>query len=252
MRRMSYSNLHGGRYRASLALILNRSLPMQLLLVCNSHCLHRSMSTPRIPPRLSLVLDSDKHAVADGDLGRALMAGAAWAHAETWNRFAPMVFGMAIRALGSESEAEDLVQEVFYRVFVKARTLNQPESLRSFIVSFAIRILKWELRSRKARSWLSFHQPEVFVDMVSASPDLESRDQLRKFYALLERLAPRDHLVFALRHLESMTVEEIASAMKLSTSTVKRSLQHAGKQMSRWIETDLDMVGLLDGKGWNR
>jgi RNA polymerase sigma factor (sigma-70 family) len=201
---------------------------------------------------LSLVPASDTQATDDADLGRALREGAAWAHAETWNRYAPMVFGMAVRALGSESEAEDFVQEVFYRVFVKARTLRQPESLRSFIVSFAIRILKWELRSRKARSWLSFHQPETFADLLSTSLDVESRELLRKLYALLERLSPRDHLVFALRHMESMTVDEIASAMELSASTVKRSLQHAGKQMSRWIETDLGMVGLLDGKGWKQ
>jgi RNA polymerase sigma factor (sigma-70 family) len=210
------------------------------------------MSTTRVPPRLSLVLDADKHAVDDGELGRALVAGAAGAPAETWNRFAPMVFGMAVRSLGSETEAEDLVQEVFYRVFLKARTLNQPDSLRSFIVSFAIRLLKWELRSKKARSWLSFHQPEHFVEMVSTTPDVESRDLLKKFYALLERLGSRDHLVFALRNLESMTVEEIATAMELSVSTVKRSLQRASKQMSRWIETDLGMAGLLDGKGWKR
>jgi RNA polymerase sigma factor (sigma-70 family) len=210
------------------------------------------MSAPRFPPRLSLVPESDRRAVDDGELGRALLAGAAWAHAETWSRFAPMVFGMAVRALGSESEAEDFVQEVFYRVFARAGTLRQPESLRSFIVSFAVRILKWELRSKKARSWLSFHQPETFADMASTSLDVESRDLLRKLYALLERLGSRDHLVFALRHMESMTVEEIATAMELSTSTVKRSLQHADKQVSRWIETDLGMVGLLDGKGWKR
>jgi len=212
------------------------------------------MSILRFHTPLSLVPSPNEknRGMSDADLARALGKGAAWAHAETWNRFAPQVFGMAIRALGSESDAEDFVQEVFYRVFSKARTLEKPESLRSFIISFAIRILKWELRTKKTRAWLSFHQPETFVDMSSETLDVESRDLLRRFYALLERLAPRDHLVFALRHLESMTVEEIATAMEISVSTVKRSLEHAGKQMSHWVETDLGMVGLSIGKGWKR
>lgn len=176
------------------------------------------------------------------------MAGAAWAYAETWNRFAPMVFGMAARTLGSESEAEDIVQEVFYRVLAKAKTLRNPESLHSFIVSFAIRILKWELRRKRARSWLSFHQPEVLVDLACETLDVESRDLLRRFYAFLARQAPRERLVLSLRCLESMTVEEIAKAMKISVSTVKRSLDCAKRELSHWIETDLEMVGLLDGK----
>jgi len=89
----------------------------------------------------------------------ALIAGETWAHAATWNRFAPLVFNMAWRALGSEEEAEDITQEVFYRLFARVKTLCKPESLRSFIVSFAIRILKWEFRRRRAGRWLTFFTP---------------------------------------------------------------------------------------------
>lgn len=210
------------------------------------------MSTHRPHVSLSLVVDADYRSVSDGDLARALIAGAAWATAETWNRFSPMVFMMAARTLGSESEAEDIVQEVFYRLFLRAKTLRDPDSLRSFVVSFAIRILKWELRRRRSRAWLSFQEPETFVDLASGTLDVESRDLLRRFYGHLNRLGSRDRLVFSLRFLESMTVDEVAQAMDLSMSTVKRSLDHASKKLTRWIGADAGMAGLLDGKGWKR
>jgi RNA polymerase sigma-70 factor (ECF subfamily) len=210
------------------------------------------MTTHRSHVSLSLVVGSDRHGSSDADLARALAAGATWATEETWNRFAPMVFLMAARALGSESEAEDIVQEVFYRLFLRAKTLRDPDSLRSFIVSFAIRILKWKLRCKRTLGWLSFQEPEAFVDLASGTLDIESRDLLRKFYGLLDRLAPRERLIFSLRHLESMTVDEVACAVNLSASTVKRSLENAGKRLSRWIGADPEMAGLLDGKGWNR
>ncbi len=187
--------------------------------------------------------------MADAELARGLIAGNAWATAETWRRFAPMVMMMAARALGSESEAEDLAQEVFHRVFRKAKALREPDRLRSYVFSFAVRVVKSELRRKLARSWLCFREPEVFVDLGSETMDVESRDLLRRFYGLLDRLSPRDRLVFALRHLERMTVEEIAASMELSPSTVKRSLVHATARLSRWLESDLGLVGLLDGKG---
>lgn len=208
--------------------------------------IHRS----HIP--LSLVVGPDRRGLSDGDVARGLLAGVGWAVAETWNRFAPMVLMMATRTLGSESEAEDIAQEVFYRVFRKAKTLREPDSLRAFVVSFAIRVLKTELRRKKTRSWLSFHQPEVFVDLAHQTQDVEARDLLRRFYALLDRLNARDRLVFALRHMERMTVEEIAATMELSMSTVKRSLGHATSRLSRWVGSDPGMASLLDGKGWNR
>jgi RNA polymerase sigma factor (sigma-70 family) len=72
---------------------------------------------------------------------------------------------------------------------------------------------------------------------------------LRKFYGLLERLAPRDRMVFVLRRVESMSVEEIAAAMEISESTVKRSLARASNRLSRWMD---DEPRLADGERWGR
>ena len=193
-----------------------------------------------------------RHEVSDHDLGSALIAGQDWAIAETWRRFAPGIFVLAKRTLGSESEVEDIAQEVFRRVFKKAGTLREPEALRSFVFSFAIRVLKTELRSRSARAWLSFCRPETLVALRTELIDVESRDLLRRFYALLNRLSPRSRLVFALRHLESMTLEEVAVHMQLSLSTVKRALSRATDQLSCWIEADAGLVCVLEEGGWRR
>jgi RNA polymerase sigma factor (sigma-70 family) len=113
-------------------------------------------------------------------------------------------------------------------------------------------VLRTELRRRKARAWLSFHQPETLVDVGAEDTDMVSRDLLRRFYALLDRLAPRHRLVFVLRHLESMTVEEVAAQMDLSISTVKRLLTRATDKLSCWIEANPDLVGFVDQKEWRR
>lgn len=201
---------------------------------------------------LTLVGDRARRDTSDADLARGLGDGEAWAIAETWHRFAPMVLTTAERCLGSRSEAEDVAQEVFYRVFRKARTLRDPNSLRSFVYSFALRTLRTELRRRKLRSWLSLSPPEEQPDVGCRAPDVESRDLLRRFHALLDRLGPRDRLVFVLRRLESMTVEEIAARMDLSASTVKRSMAHASSRLSRWIDADPGLAGLRDEERWGR
>ncbi len=210
------------------------------------------MNRQHAQPALSLVVSAARREVSDDELARALRAGRAWAAEETWHRFAPMVLAMATRTLGSPSEAEDIVQEVFYRLFLRARTLRDPASLRSFVVSFAIRILRWELRRRRMRTWLPFGGPEALVDLASETMDVESRDLLRRFYGLLDRLAARDRLVFALRHLEAMTVEEVARSTVMSPSTVKRCLERASKKLLRWVEAEPALAELMRGKGWSR
>jgi RNA polymerase sigma-70 factor (ECF subfamily) len=210
------------------------------------------MPTRRSHVPLSLVGGTERQETSDGDLARGLAAGDAWAVAETWRRYAPMVLTMAERSLGSRSEADDIGQEVFYHVFRKAKTLRNPDSLRSFVYSFAVRELKSELRRKRLRAWLSFHEPETLVELDSRTLDVESRDLLRKCHALLDRLAPRDRLVFVLRRMESMTVEEIATTMEISESTVKRSMAHAANRLSRWIDSDPGLADLLDTERWVR
>jgi len=197
---------------------------------------------------LALVVGPSRRDVPDAELALGLAAGEDWAVTETWHRFAPMVLVTAERVLGSKNDAEDLAQDVFGRVFRKASTLREPASLRSFVYSVAIRALKSQLRYRRLRDWLSFRGPETLVDLRHVTQDVESRDLLRNVHLLLERLSPRDKLVFILRRVESMTVEEIAAAMDISESTVKRSLSHASKRLYRWIDAEPALAELLDGK----
>jgi RNA polymerase sigma-70 factor (ECF subfamily) len=212
------------------------------------------MSTRRSLMPIHLVVNRDPRTASDAELARALVEGDGWAITETWHRFAPAVVMLARRALGSESEAEDVAQDVFQQVFAKAHTLREPERLRSFIFSFAIRVLKMALRSKRARSWLSFHRSETLADVGADVMDIESRDLLRRFYVLLDRLSPRNRLAFVLRHIELMTVEEVAVHMDLSPSTVKRALDRATRKLSQWIEEDPGLAEFLaefpeDG-GW--
>jgi RNA polymerase sigma-70 factor (ECF subfamily) len=180
-------------------------------------------------------------------LARALIAGESWAPAATWKRYAALVYNMAARALGNEYEAEDITQEVFYRLFARRGTLRKPEALRSFVVSFAIRILKWELRKRRAGRLFTLLAPKDLPDAPFRGADPEARDTLRRFYAVLDRLGARERIVFALRRLESWTLSEIADGMDLSLSTVKRCYGRAEQEISYWIASDPDLVGLLPG-----
>jgi RNA polymerase sigma-70 factor (ECF subfamily) len=196
-----------------------------------------------------LVVSQDRRAASDGDVARALSAGEAWAAVETWRRFAPMVLTLARRTLGSQSEADDIGQDVFCRVYRKVRTLREPDSFRNFVYTCTLRVLQTELHRKKMRAWLSFEQPEVLDGQGCETLDMESRDLLRKFYGLLDRLAARDRIVFVLRRVESMSIEEIAATTESSESTVKRSLARTSSRLSRWMD---DEPRLANRERWER
>ena len=156
---------------------------------------------------------------------------------------------MAASVMGAGADVRDVVQEVFCRLLRKARTLRDPECLHAFVVSFAVRVLRSELHRRRVRGWLSFHDPESLPDVSVDAADVESRDMLRRFYCLLGRLGARERLVYTLRNVELMTIEQTAEAMEISIATVKRLQKRATATVSELLEADPALAGLLTPRG---
>lgn len=186
----------------------------------------------------------------DDTLARAGMAGQAWAQREIWYRFAPMVFALLRRSLGARHDPEDLLQEVFLRVFGRLSTLANPGALRSFIYSFAVRVVSEEMRRHRIRSRLG----AIFLRPVAEPSvphiDFESRELLSRVQAVLDGMNARHRTVFVLRRLEGMELAEIAANLELSLATVKRDLGKANLHVSRAIHRDDHLrVGLEQSPG---
>ena len=175
---------------------------------------------------------------SETQLARALIDGVPNAPELAWERYAPLVHRIVSRAIGPDAEVEDVTQEIFYRLFSRIGTLRKPEALRSFVISFAIRIVKWELRRRRARRWLTLSETGDIPDEQLLVMDAESRYAIRRLYTMLDRLGTRERLVLVLRHVEGMTLEEIAEAMDLSLATVKRGLRRATSRVSQMVDSD--------------
>lgn len=77
-------------------------------------------------PPAEMTPDARVGSKADEDtLVRETLAGKRWAQKEVWCRFAPMVYGLLRRTLGSRHDHDDLMQEVFLRVFRRLHSLEK-------------------------------------------------------------------------------------------------------------------------------
>jgi len=190
---------------------------------------------------LTVVPPADGTAWTDRDLVLALVARDPQASVHAWRKYAPRIFGIVERTLGLASDAEDITQDIFLRVFARVHTLRDPEALGSFVLSVALRVIKWHLRSRRVRKIL--HLVERVPDLPTPGVDLEARRTLRRFYEVLDALPADERMVFALRHIEGMTLSEVADASKISLSTAKRRLQRASLRVAKKTQADPALAG---------
>jgi len=205
------------------------------------------MTSPNSRQPLELVSSHASATTANADLVRAVVEGRPAAAATLWNEYSGLVYRIAERAMGSPQDAEDVTQDVFLSLFKKLGGLRDPGALRSFVVSVTIRMVKWKLRGRRLRQWVTSAQGEQLPDLPSRGVDADQA--LVRFYSLLDRLPVEDRMVFVLRRVDSMPLDEVALAMKLSLATVKRRVRRAETELSSLMEAEPVLVMFLNHGG---
>jgi RNA polymerase sigma-70 factor (ECF subfamily) len=194
---------------------------------------------------LRLVAQPDRAPPTDPELVLALCARQPWAEAAVWHRYAAFVHQVAHRSLGSGHDADDILQQVFFCLFTRIDTLRNPSALRSFIFSITVRTLKSELKRRRIRRWVMLSETGELPEASVPGVDAATAQLRRRFYRALDRLGVEDRTIFVLRHVEEMTLEEVAEVMQLSLATVKRRLQKANVKVSEEFEGEDEQASAL-------
>jgi RNA polymerase sigma-70 factor (ECF subfamily) len=205
------------------------------------------MSSPSPRQPLELVSSHESATEANAELVRGVVAGRPAAAAALWNEYGGLVYRIAERAMGSPHDAEDITQDVFLSLFKKLGLLRDPGALRSFIVSVTIRMVRWRLRRRRLRQWVGLTEGGQLPDLPSRGVDADQA--LTRFYSLLDRLPVEDRMVFILRRVDGMPLDEVAAAMGFSLATVKRRLCRTDAELSRLMEAEPVLVMFLHHGG---
>jgi len=166
------------------------------------------------------------------DFFRRIVCGDRAAAALLYDRFADQVNRTLWRLLGADPDHDDLVNEVFLRLINSVRRVRDPRKLRGWVLSITVNTARGELRKRSLRRRF-FSEKQPMSESMTNVQDPEARDLLAVTFAVLNRIPADLHVVFALRHIDDRSLEEIAAICKCSLATVKRRLARADKRFAK-------------------
>jgi len=182
----------------------------------------------------------------DAAVAEALRRGDRQAELEAWNRFSPGVAASLRRMLGPGPDREDLLQEVFIRFFKRIGTLREPAAVRGFLSGICLRVVQGEMASRGRRRWLHLTSTGDVPEASVPGPDVEARDAIARYYALLGRLGDVERSIFVARTIENLTLAEVAETHGISVSTAQRRLGRATKRIAALVRSDPALMRLAD------
>jgi RNA polymerase sigma-70 factor (ECF subfamily) len=185
-------------------------------------------SRPAEPPAVALLPVG--FAGDDAALVAAIREGRSGAKAEFFNRYARHIERVVTHLIGFDPDLADILQETYTLAFASLPSLKDASALKPWLLGIATRTARKVLRTRSRRRWLRHfvdddeaarHEPLVLPT------DTETVHALHAVYAILDRFSVEERIIFALRFVEGMELEEVARASGVSLATAKRKLRRA-------------------------
>jgi RNA polymerase sigma-70 factor, ECF subfamily len=187
----------------------------------------------------------------DTEVVTAFLGGEERAFQELVERYQTRLLNFIYRTIGDREKAEDLVQEVFIRIYRHIHRFDRSKKFSTWAYTIASNLAKNELRNRSRNpivlfqklkgSWDDDDRPLQFEDTTARPDDLFRKRHLRSLVeATVAKLPEHHRQVFVLRELEGKSYEEIAEITDCNLGTVKSRLNRARNAFAAIIEPALD------------
>ena len=205
----------------------------------------------RIGAAVGLTVKDRLRLMDDSAVVSEFLGGEERAFTELVERYQTRLLNFVYRTIGDREKAEDLVQEVFIRVYRHLHRFDRSKKFSTWAYTIASNLAKNELRNRSRNPLVLFQtiqknsqdedRPLQFEDLNSRPDDMYRRRHLRQVVEESVAKLPEHHRnVFILRELEGKSYEEIAEITECNLGTVKSRLNRARNSFAEIIAPYVD------------
>jgi RNA polymerase sigma-70 factor, ECF subfamily len=173
----------------------------------------------------------------DTELVRRAKAGELSAFDELVTRYERRVYSLAYRMLANQQDAEDVTQQAFLSAVKHLADFREESSFYTWLMRIATHAGLKIIRKRKGLPADSLDDPDLphpeFIATWRESPArlAQQHETAQLIETALAQLDDKHRLVFLLRDVEGLSVQETADATGLSEANVKVRLLRARLQL---------------------
>ncbi len=154
------------------------------------------------------------------------------AQKQLYDKYAPMLYGLALRYAGSEEEAQDILQEAFVKIFKYIKTFEQRGSfegwLKKILINTAIEHFHKREKHRFQSDITEINETNIETYEIK-DPDFTMEEILKAVQSLPEGY----RTVFNLYAIEGYKHKEIAEMLGIDVSTSKSQYHRARKLLQK-------------------
>ena len=144
------------------------------------------------------------------------------------------------RFLCSHEDANDLLQEIFIKVWAALPSFRRDAQLYTWLYRIATNEVLNHLRRQKVRAMISLESASgILARKIDEDPYFNGDTLQRELHKAMLKLPEKQRIVFCLRYFDELKYEEISEITGTSIGALKASYHHAYNKIRREIETHI-------------
>ena len=154
------------------------------------------------------------------------------------------IYGVAYMLTKSRPMAEDMIQEIFMKLWIKRKQLPKVENFRNYLFIVARNHIFNELKKRSTDILFTNHLVEYFGD-TKETPEkkLLQKEAEQIIGGIVERLPQQQKMIYRLSREEGLSRHEMADRLGITPNTVRNHLARALEMIRHELQRDVN--GLL-------
>jgi RNA polymerase sigma-70 factor (ECF subfamily) len=150
---------------------------------------------------------------------------------EVYRRYCRYVAAVILRLDGRTDEVDDLVQDVFAEAASGIARLRDPEAIKGWLATIAVRTVRRRLKTRRLWRFLGLDRDVAETGLIDPAASPVDRLLLRAVYRVLDDMPTEDRLAFSLHTIEGEKIETVAKLCGCSFATAKRRVSRAQRRI---------------------
>lgn len=167
----------------------------------------------------------------------SLKVGDKRAFDELFNRYAKRLLYFSITYLKSEADAEEIVQDVFYKLWTNRENLCDSKSIDSYLFTIAKNAILNSIRKSKSEhaylEYIKVHKKKEFL----LDDELDFNELNQAYRNAVEKLSPRRKTIFKLSREKAMSNADIAQHLGISVKTVENQMTSAIAEIKKSLQS---------------
>lgn len=155
---------------------------------------------------------------------------------KAYDQFADAIFRHCVFRVSDRESAKDITQGTFVRLWDYMSQGKKVDNMRAMLYRIANNLIIDEYRKRKYDSLDKMRDEEGFDIGFEIKRDIEAKDEYSQAMGLLERLPEKHRETLVMRHIDGLSIKEIAHLTHESENVISVRIHRAIEKLKLFRE----------------